>query len=300
MRLPYMTLDVFTDRRFGGNPLAVVFDADGLSTEEMQLLAREFAYSETTFVCRPSDPANTAKVRIFTPSGELPFAGHPNIGTAVALALQGRLEKDAAGELKARFEEAAGLVPLSVRQEAGLTSARLTSPKAFSIARTFEPSLIARMVDLDAADIALDRHPPLEASCGNPFMVVEVKSLEALTRLSPRIAYPEDAGELPHGLSLYARCGGEGEDLDIRTRMFAEDMPAVEDPATGSAAVVLAGVLATQEAGEEGRFSYRIGQGMEMGRPSLLLAEADKQGGAVTATHVGGSAVPVFEGWLTL
>lgn len=297
MRLPYMTLDVFTDQRFGGNPLAVVFDADGLSSKEMQTLAREFGYSETTFVLRPSELKNTAEVRIFTPSYEMPFAGHPNVGTAVALAIQGRLPQGPGGLLEARFEEKAGLVPLTVSLESYGGSARLTSPKDFTILGEQEAALIARMAGLPEADILTARHKPLMASCGATFLVAEVASLEALGKAEPNLAAGKDIEGLPNGLSLYARTEG---DWDLRTRMFSAALSALEDPATGSAAVILAGVMASYEAAGEGHFDYRVGQGHEMGRPSLLLAEADKAAGSITATHVGGGAVPVFEGWLTL
>ena len=292
-----MTLDVFTDQRFGGNPLAVVFDADGLDTKTMQIVAREFNYSETTFVCQPQSQKNTAQVRIFTPQYEMPFAGHPNIGTAVALAIQGRLTATKAGDLLARFEEQAGLVALTVGLTAGGGSARLTSPQAFSIQDKCEPDLIAGMVELALDDIVTKRHPPLIASCGNPFLVAEVASPEALAALPARLKRTTGQKGLPNGLSLYARLPGEGR---IKTRMFSSGLASVEDPATGSAAVVLAGVLASQERAKQGRFDYQIHQGDEMGRPSMLYASADKQSGKVKQTHVGGGAVTVFEGWLTI
>jgi len=297
MRLPYMTLDVFTDQRFGGNPLAVVMDADGLSTEQMQAIAREFGYSETTFVLRASARENTAEVRIFTPSYEMPFAGHPNVGTAVALAIQGRLPEGPGGTLVARFEETAGLVPLSVSLEPYGGAARLTSPKDFTILGEQEARLVARMAGLPEAEVLTERHQPLVASCGAGFLVAELASPEALGRAKPNLSVAREIEDMPNGLSLYARTEGE---WDVRTRMFSSALAALEDPATGSAAVVLAGVMASHEAAADGHFNYRIGQGYEMGRPSHLLAEADKAAGAVTATHVGGGAVPVFEGWLTL
>ncbi len=297
MRLPYMTLDVFTDQRFGGNPLAVVFDADGLSTEEMQAIAREFGYSETTFVLRASAQENTAEVRIFTPTYEMPFAGHPNVGTAVALAIQGRLPEGAGGKLEARFEEKAGLVPLTVSLEPYGGEARLTSPKDFTILGEQEATLVARMAGLPETEILTERHPPLIASCGAVFLVAEVASLDALGRVHTNLSLGKEIEGLPNGLSLYARTEGE---WDLRTRMFSDALATLEDPATGSAAVILAGVMASHESAAEGHFTYRLGQGYEMGRPSQLLAEADKAGGKITATHVGGGAVPVFEGWLTL
>ena len=286
MRLPYMTLDVFTDQRFGGNPLAVVFDADGLTSEQMLTIAREFGYSETTFVCRPDSLENDARVRIFTPTYEMPFAGHPNVGTAVALALQGRFRGGPGGGLKARFEEVAGLVPLTVEITAAGGAARLTSPQDFTVLGEQAPALVAELVGLPETDVLTERHPPLVASCGAVFLVAELTSLQALGALKPNL----DAAE---GIE---DCGGH----DVRTRMLSRGLAQIEDPATGSAAVVLAGVNASQETAKEGSFHYRIGQGIEMGRPSLLLAEADKKNGTVVATHVGGGAVPVFEGWLTL
>lgn len=299
MRLPYMTLDVFTDQRFGGNPLAVVFDADGLTSEQMLIIAREFGYSETTFVCRPDSLENDAQVRIFTPTYEMPFAGHPNVGTAVALALQGRLREGPGGGLKARFEEVAGLVPLTVEITATGGAARLTSPQDFTVLGEQDPALVAELVGLPEKDVLSERHPPLVASCGAVFLVAELTSLQALGALKPNLDVVEGIKDFPLGISLYCR-ESDGGGHDVRTRMLSRGLAQIEDPATGSAAVILAGVNASQETAGDGSFTYRIGQGIEMGRPSLLLAEADKKNGTVVATHVGGSAVPVFEGWLTL
>ena len=300
MRLAYMTLDVFTDRSFGGNPLAVVFGADGLSTDQMQMVAREFGYSETTFVCRPQQQENDAQVRIFTPTYEMPFAGHPNVGTAVALALQGRLAQAPDGSFSARFEEMAGLVALGISLSAEGGRARLTSPQDFTVLRELDPAVAASLVGLSADDILTERHPPLVASCGAVFLVAELPDLARLQAVRATFDAAEGIEDLPKGLSLYTRDTGGESAFDLRTRMLSRGLAAVEDPATGSAAVVLAGVNAAQDDLRDGRLSYRIGQGIEMGRPSLLEAEADKERGRIIATHVGGSAVPIMEGWLSV
>src|ERR1700686_718689 len=184
MQRRYITVDVFTDRAFGGNPLAVVLDAGGLSPAQMQSIATEFNYSETTFVLPPRDAANDAQVRIFTVNREIPFAGHPNVGTAFVLA-----SRAATPPARLKFEEGAGLVPVEILQEAGkVVGAELTAPLALSKLSPFSAEQAASCLSLSAAEIRTDRHPPRIFSVGLPFLMVEVASREALRRAKPDAA----------------------------------------------------------------------------------------------------------------
>src|SRR5205814_2688860 len=177
MRVPFQTVDVFTDRKFGGNPLAVIPDAQGLSGEQMQSIAAEFNLAETTFVLPPRDPAHTAQVRIFTPKSELPFAGHPNVGTAFVLARMGRTTGD-----RLVFEEAAGLVPLDLTRENGtVVAARLAAPRPLTLGETVAPEIVTQAVGLRAGDIV---GTPVIASTGNNFLFAELKSRDTLKAAS--------------------------------------------------------------------------------------------------------------------
>lgn len=295
--LPFVTLDVFTDARFGGNPLAVFPDARGLTDEEMQAIAAEINYSETTFVLPPVDPGHTARVRIFNRVSEMPFAGHPNVGTAVVLAGLGR---DAAGWL--RFEEPAGLVSVHVERGAdgAIAAAHVDAPRPLELGRELAPADVAGCVGLTVEDLVLDAHPPSFASVGLPFCFVEVRR-EALTRARPDLgAFRVIAERLPDGaerlpVHLYAhvdRATGR-----LATRMFSPLSGTVEDPATGSANAALAAFLLHLEGGDEAVFD--VVQGVEMGRPSRLAASAWRAPDGVRA-RVGGGAAPVFEGVLRL
>jgi trans-2,3-dihydro-3-hydroxyanthranilate isomerase len=280
----FVTLDVFTDMRFGGNPLAVFPDARGMTDAEMQALAREFNYSETTFVLPPSDPANTARVRIFTPAYEMPFAGHPNVGTGFVLAQMGRA---VGGRL--RFEEIAGLVEIVV--DGGLVT--IAAPQKLSLGETLEVEHVAACAGVAAADILTTLHPPMEASVGTKFFIAELTSA-ALTRAVPSLAAAREVQRLrPHlanrfSLHLYARDGSR-----IRARMFAPTGGVPEDPATGSANVALGALLLHLSGGDSAR--HVITQGVEMGRPSTLHVTAARGPDGIRAT-VGGTCVPVLRG----
>lgn len=286
----FETLDVFTDRRFGGNPLAVFPDADGLRGAEMQALAAEFNLSETAFVLPPADPAHTARVRIFTPRAELPFAGHPNIGTGWLLASNGR---DQDGVLL--FEEEAGLVRIEVQRDAGrLTSVRIAAPQPLRVEQGPPASLVAACAGLVSADLA---SAPAIASVGVAFTMVAVTA-EALTRAAPDTAGFNALVSRSNGrhgsqsLSLYVRDGGR-----VRTRNFAPLLGILEDPATGSAATALVALLLHQDGGDA--LDLTITQGDEMGRPSRLQATARRTPDGIRA-WVGGACVPVMEGRVTL
>jgi trans-2,3-dihydro-3-hydroxyanthranilate isomerase len=296
----FVTVDVFTDRRFGGNPLAVFPDARGLSDDQMQALAMEFNLSETTFVLPPDDPQHHAKVRIFTPRAELPFAGHPNVGTGYVLA-----QRDDDPPEHYVFEELAGLVRVHILHEADAVSgARISAPRALSIDVGIPTDIVAACAGLSEEDIATMAHAPLVASVGTPFVIAEVASVAALSRASPDIAAFRDAAErFPEvatrfSLHLYARRGGDATHL--AARMFAPLGGILEDPATGSANAALAALLTSLAPGENADLSYEILQGVEMGRPSQIIASARKTAEGPVLATVEGSCVNVLRGSVEL
>jgi trans-2,3-dihydro-3-hydroxyanthranilate isomerase len=286
----FETVDVFTDRRFGGNPLAVFTDARGMSDAEMQALAAEMNLSETTFVLPPENPAHTARVRIFHRTAEMPFAGHPNVGTACVLARHGR---DRDGVLL--FEELAGLVEVKVERGAdgAVTAATISAPQPLSTGVTLPAEDIAACLGLAASDIVVAAHAPIQASVGVTFILVELRE-GALGRAVPDIAayrklegaHPQLEGRL--SLFLYVRDG-----YAIRARMFAPLAGTWEDPATGSASATLGALLLSLDGGDAA--SFQVTQGVEMGRPSLLQVTARRAADGIRAT-VGGGCVPVLKG----
>jgi trans-2,3-dihydro-3-hydroxyanthranilate isomerase len=300
MRRRYVTADVFTDRPFSGNPVAVVLDPEGLSTAQMQAIASEFSYSETTFVLPPRDPTHTAWVRIFTPSREIPFAGHPNIGTAFVLAQQA-IERGERLPEPLVFEEEAGLVPVSLLQQRGtVAGAELIAPEPLSRHAQVTPERVAACVCLSAETVCTDAHLPQVISVGLPFLVVELASREALSRAKPdRVAY-DNLLPLDGAASIYVYTRDVGHrtpeaGFDLQARMFTPRM--TEDPATGSATAATVALLAELRGSTD--LSLRVGQGVDMGRPSLLLAGVREVDGVPTA-YVGGRCVVVMEGTLRL
>jgi len=295
MRYRYYICDVFTDTRFGGNQLAVLPEAEGLSDVQMQQIAREFNFSETTFVF-PSEEGHTRRVRIFTPTMEIPFAGHPNIGTAFALATAGEFgEIDTS--ITVTFEEKAGLVPISIHKRGDHIWCELKAPARLSLGKTVSASTLAAAVLLAADDVVTGTHLPQVASVGLPFLFAELKDRAALERartnrdgLDALVA----AGVTPD-VFLYTRSSDE---FDFRARMFAPLDGVPEDPATGSANCALAGLLSHYHDAATGSFHWRIAQGVEMGRPSVLDASAEKREGIVVETRVGGASVLVSEGFI--
>lgn len=292
MSYRYFVCDVFTDQRFGGNQLAVLPDATGLSSEQMQRIAREFNYSESTFVL-PSE-RYTRQVRIFTPATEVPFAGHPNVGTAFALAHDGQLgELDP--ELSVTFEEKAGPVPITVRRRDGAIWCELGAPERLSRGKTVDVEVVADAVSLEPDEIVTEVHPPQEASVGLPFLMAEVVSRDALARARTRMSGLDrvvERGATPD-IHLYTRSRDE---FDLRARMFAPLDGVPEDPATGSANCALVALLSDCTDELEGSHRWRIAQGVEMGRPSVLEARTEKRNGEVTGAWIGGSSVMVAEG----
>ncbi len=298
MRYRYYLCDVFTQTRFGGNQLAVLPQAAGLSGERMQQVAREFNFSETTFVFPPEEAGHTNKVRIFTPGAELPFAGHPNIGTAFVLATTGRLGTvDTA--LRVTFEERAGLVPVTIHRRSDQSVwCELTAPERLSLGKTVDIQTMAAVLSLTADDIMTGIHLPQVASVGVPFLFVEVRDRATLGRVRMNRDRLETlaADGLPSLIHVYTR--SDNAAADIRARMFAPLLGVPEDPATGAANCALAGLLSHYAERSQGVFDWRIVQGVELGRPSLLEARAEKRAGVVTDTWVGGACVLVGEGWI--
>jgi trans-2,3-dihydro-3-hydroxyanthranilate isomerase len=296
MRYRYFICDVFTDTRFGGNQLAVLPEAQGLSDRRMQQIAREFNFSESTFVF-PPEVGQTRKVRIFTPTTEVPFAGHPNVGTAFVLAAAGELGP-LGPETTVTFEEKAGLVPITVqRREGDRLWCELAAPQRISLGKTTSAESLARAVSLDPGDVVTRTHPPQVASVGLPFLMAELKDRAALERARANLDGLEAiaAEGLIPDIHLYVHSGDE---FDIRARMFAPLDGVPEDPATGSANCALAGLLGQHSETSDGSFSWRIAQGVEMGRPSVLEARAEKRGGAVEGIWIGGASVLVSEGFI--
>jgi trans-2,3-dihydro-3-hydroxyanthranilate isomerase len=294
----YYICDVFTETRFGGNQLAVLPEAVGLSTQQMQEIAREFNFSETTFVF-PARAGHTRHVRIFTPAREIPFAGHPNIGTAFVLASAGEF-----GEIKSSltvtFEEESGLVSVTIQEAGGkVASCELTAPQALSFGKTLPVELMAAAISIDSKEIVTKTHGPQVASVGLPFIMVELGDRSVLERARISMSGFEAlaAEDVMPDVYLYTR-GTDG--FDIRARMFAPLSGVPEDPATGSANCALAGLLAHYSQDSNGSFSWRIAQGVEMGRPSTLIARAEKKDGVVQTTRIGGATVLVSEGMIYL
>jgi trans-2,3-dihydro-3-hydroxyanthranilate isomerase len=294
MRRRFVTLDVFTDKRFAGNPLAVVLEPDGLETAAMQTIAREFNLSETVFVFAPADRANRAQLRIFTPGRELPFAGHPTVGTAVAL---GRLD-GGAGEQSIALEEKVGLVRCRVKST-GADSGRATFelPRLPEIAgEASDNATIAAALSISTGDIGAEGWAVQRWSAGNPFTIVPVPSLDVVAKSRPDMAHFERAfgGGFAAPFVVCRQAAEAGH--DFHARMFAPGVGVAEDPATGSAAAAFAGYLALHGGYRDGAHTLRIEQGYEMGRPSVMELTLVISGGKLAGASIGGSAVVVMEG----
>lgn len=283
---PFVTLDVFTDTRFGGNPLAVFTDARGLTSEQMQALAAEMNLSETTFILPPKDPANTAQVRIFNRTAEMPFAGHPTVGTGWVLSQAGK-------GTDLRLEVPAGIVAVTITGD----GAAIAAPQPLQLGEELPVELAAACAGLAPSDIVVTGHRPVAATLGVEFVFAEVTP-GALTRAAPDLAaFKQAAKDLPHfgdrlSIHYYARTGDK-----VRARMFAPNSGTVEDPATGSANATLAALLLSL--GQEETGAWDVVQGVEMGRPSRLRASARRADDGIRGAVAGG-CVPVFRGEVEL
>jgi len=303
MQLAFHTLDVFTDRRFGGNPLAVVHDADGLDTRQMQSIAREFGLSETVFVLRPENPAHSARLRIFTPTQELAFAGHPTVGAAALLAELKAPSLNGERDALVVLEESIGPVRVGVRlRPGGAAFAEFDAPKLPVDAGALpSDDRLAAGLGLIPSEIGFENHKPICLAAGGAFAFVPVASLEAIGRARVNGAYwgPAFAEQGIVGAYLYTRqC--EHTTSSFHARMFAPDLGVPEDPATGSAAVSFAAVVQRFDALPDGTHKRSIEQGHEMGRPSLIALTLMVAGGKLETVRIGGHAVRVAEGTLTV
>ena len=297
-RYRFYTADVFTNEAFGGNPLAVFPDAEGLSEAEMQRIANEFNLSETVFALPPEEAGHAKRLRIFTPYHELAFAGHPTVGAAVVLASIGAIDCDAT-QTSIIFEEGIGPIPVTIRTAAGVATYA-----QFSVAQlpafgppAPPPDVVAAALSLSAEDLDLDATPIQTASCGTPFMFVPVRHLAAVERVRVNQTALDQlpSNDWTSHFYVYTRETAT-PDAHAHARMFAPAMGIAEDPATGSAAAALAGVLALTETRSAGVLRWRIEQGFEMQRPSFIDVEADLQDDVITAVRVGGQAVMISQG----
>ncbi len=301
MRYRFHTADVFTDQRFGGNQLAVLPEADGLTPGQMQQIAREFNYSETVFILPPAHPSpdgQTFQLRIFTPDEELPFAGHPTIGAAFILTRLGRVRL-VAGEGRITFEEGAGPVAVHLTARPGEPfQAMLTAPQRPQYGEAPPVDVLARLLGLEVDDL-VPAEPPSAVSCGLPFLFIPVRTLAAIRRLTLNLELWRTtlAGTWAPLLAVFTR-ETESPEVDIHLRVFCPGLGVPEDPATGSAAAALGGYLA--RSGGDGTRRWVIEQGIEIGRPSRLVVEVDRHAGQISAVRVGGAAIEVMSGELEL
>jgi trans-2,3-dihydro-3-hydroxyanthranilate isomerase len=299
MQLPYHVLDVFTEERFGGNPLAVVLEADSLGGARMQAIAREFNLSETVFVLKPENPAHTAHVRIFTPASEVPFAGHPTVGTGTLLAALHAPEPTGAGDALIVLEEGVGIVRVGVRLRPGAAPyAEFGAPKLPADAGSLAPAdRLAAVVGLIPAEIGFENHRPTKYGAGMAFAFVPVASLDAIAKAQVSAPQWEQVlkGQGLVGAFLYCRQTLHTTS-SFHARMFAPDFGIAEDPATGAAAAAFAGVVHRFDALPDGAHKRAIEQGCEMGRPSTIALTIEVAHGKLAAVRIGGHAVRVAEG----
>jgi trans-2,3-dihydro-3-hydroxyanthranilate isomerase len=302
MHYRFYTADVFTDTLFGGNQLAVFPDAQGIDPALMQQVAREFNLSETVFVLPPADPRHTRRLRIFTPATEMPFAGHPTVGAAYVLASIGAVDTPAERN-PIVFEEGVGPVPVTIFATDGKpVMAQLTAAQPPDFGPPPPTSaVLAAMLGLDEHDLLREGYEPQAVSCGVPFLIVPLRNRSALARARLRRDHWEQALADYWAPSLYLiSFDPELPDSHIRARMFAPGLGVDEDPATGAAATTLGGYLGQREVADDGTMHWRVEQGFEMGRPSLIEVEIDKTGGQIDAIRIGGKAVLVSEGQMAL
>jgi len=293
MKLNYLILDVFTTERLKGNPLAVVTKADGLLDDQMQAIAGEFNLSETVFIIKPKSERHTAAVRIFTPSVELPFAGHPTVGAAVALGIETRASA-------VRIEERVGVITCVIeklnRREGFARFALPIMPE--DVGKAPDALRIAAALGIEPEDVGCGVYQPAVFSAGVVFYLVPVRDAAVLKRIRPERRGWSEVFPLGHN-SVYVFTETPGEDDNqLGARMFAPGMGLGEDPATGGAAAALIGLLARHAA--DGQFEYALRQGHEMGRPSRIMIQFRKDGGALIHGGIGGHAVVVGEGMLDL
>jgi trans-2,3-dihydro-3-hydroxyanthranilate isomerase len=295
MTLTFHTYDVFTDRPFAGNPLAIVLGADDLTPAQMQIIARAFNLSETIFVQRPLNPAHTARVRIFFPTAEIPFAGHPTVGCAIHLATAAAGPGDFDRDLV--LEEEAGLVPVRVWRQGAVTRAEFLAPvvpHGVEGLATAPAERFAAALGLTPQEIGFGAHRPGLWQGGPRFLYAPVRTLDALARARPiEPAWSEVTSAAgTDGIYLYT----PGTDCDFRARLFAPQGGIPEDPATGSASAILAAQVLAAGGFGEGETRLTLHQGVEMGRPSVIAMTAIVAAGRLAEVRIAGGAVPISEG----
>ena len=299
MTYDYFICDVFTDKHFTGNQLAVIPNAQGLSDKQMQQIAREFNFSESTFVF-PSENGFNKKLRIFTPLREVPFAGHPNIGTAFVLASSGEF-----GEIsettRVTFEEKAGVVDITIsKQENGKIFCELKAPEQLSLGTLIPVDLVAGALSIQPSDIITGTHLPQVASVGLPFIMVELKDISVLKQIKVNVNGFEkmmETGIIRSSTFAYVK---NYEGFDIRARMFAPLSGVYEDPATGSANCAISALLSYHDSKPSGVFSYKIGQGFEIGRDSILQSRTEKRDRKIVSVYIGGNSIMSCKGTITV
>lgn len=294
MRRRFITLDVFTRRRFAGNPLGMVFDAEGLDTEAMQTIAREIGHPETVFVSPPQDAAHKAAMRIFTPASELPFAGHPTVGAAVGLA-----RASGGGRQSLVIEEKVGPVScVAQMHDADSGFAEFKLPRLPErVGDLPNVAAMAAALSLDASDIDPEAYPPSRWSAGVVFSMVPVRSLEAAARAKPNPALFETTFGIDGPAMVYVICTETAVAAHhLHARMFAPARGIAEDPATGAALAAFSGLHAAHKGPADGTCKLTIEQGYEMGRPSEMELSLDVEGGRLRGASIGGHAVVVTEG----
>lgn len=295
----FQTFDVFTDTKYAGNPLAIVADADGLDGADMQRIAREFNLSETVFILPPENKAHSARVRIFTPGRELPFAGHPTVGAAIFLGLQKAEGSDREEDLIIVLEEGVGPVRVGVRLCPGEAPfAELDVPVLPEEKGAAAPKdRLAAALGLAPGDIGFENHIATQYSSGMSFTFVPVRDLDAIGRAAPQIQHWGEAFGTHDHPNAFVYCRQTiHNDAAFHARMFAPIMGIPEDPATGSAAAAFAGVVARFDEPRDGLHSGNIEQGFEMGRPSNIFQELDIEAGRLCKVRIGGHAVRVMDG----
>jgi trans-2,3-dihydro-3-hydroxyanthranilate isomerase len=298
MARDYAIYDVFTGDKLAGNPLAVVFDAEGLSDERMQAIAGEFNLSETVFVRPPENPAHTASLRIFTPGKELPFAGHPTVGASVALAE--RQHGEGEFDLVSVLEEAVGPVRCAVRLGSGPSFAEFDLPRiAAPVDVELDAQVVADALCISAADIGFENHRLSVWNAGVAYVLVPVRDISCAGSIR---FDPQRWASSPLGTtSIYVYCrGGVDHRASFHARMFAPDLGIAEDPATGSAVAAMSGAIRHFDALAPGRHALTIEQGVEMGRPSLIHLHIESGKDSVDRARIGGQAVKIAEGRILL
>tara|TARA_B100001564_G_C20646361_1_gene674589 strand:- start:225 stop:1136 length:912 start_codon:yes stop_codon:yes gene_type:complete len=299
MDLEFYTVDVFSNKIFGGNPLAIFTNTDDISTDLMQSIASEVNYSETVFIQKPKNKDNTAKVKIFTPKNELPFAGHPNVGAGFLLSCFPNLIPGNYSKNKMVFEEIAGLVNV-IPQYNGATvvGSKIEAPNKFHKLETVPTSTIQNCIETNEGSIITSNDPPVVAGVGLDFVIAEVQNEEILNNARCNIsAFSEADKNFSYGddffsLMIYYR----GNQQNIFARVFAPLSGIVEDAATGSACGALGALLASQNNDRNNKYNYKIHQGEMIGRPSLINVSILKEKGQIKRTYISGECVLVSKG----